>query len=374
MIEYNDIKISHNDKRTSYGSPYFNTFIFIILFSSLGPIFDGVRYVKYLVPVVAVLFYIRVGSMRIVIDNITKPFLILMLFAIPFIWRSNAYGLYDMYFMFSYLLVYLLFKVPRYNVRKLGMLVACLYLLDYSNKMFSGFEFSFIESKSSIESHQFGFVFGLFCVFFITKKDWLFSIIFLIFSILSLKRIVLFAVAVVFVVSFLPDKIKKIVFDRYMLISLVLSFVFVAYFITTEMFDEIVIQYYGVNADYLTMGRTILYRGLFDGLFSDILNILVGAGPGASYEVASFSLYIVEKENIHSDILKLLYENGFLCLVVFLYVLFKPKVHSVVLINLYVTILFMTDNVISYTFVMFFYFLICYQLLYVESDKIGEVN
>ncbi len=219
---------------------------------------------------------------------------------------------------------------------------------------------SFLESKtSSAETNQHPFIFGLFILFFIYKKNYTWFFINLFMLLLSFKRIVFLATLVtipivLFNKSFLNQKYKV-----FLTIAINIIFLFFSYGLATGLFDSLIQEYTGISAGYFTQGRTSLWGTIINYISTNKINLYItGGGLGYINEIMK-----VQGRNdlIHNDVLKIIIENGIFIFIAFFYSMYKYSKY--VFLTIYLNILFFTDNTFVYALVLFFYFLLNHELI-----------
>ncbi len=329
----------------------------LILFSGLDAAFELLRYVKYLIiPLVIFLFVVT----KIEIKEVHKAFYVFLLTSFLSLFFSNLDGIKDFIFILCYALPFLFIRDIYYTVERVFLMTVVIFIIGVLVSGIGSFNFSLIDSTSSFESHSFAFVFGLFSVYFLISKKWRWFLISLIFSILVLKRISLVAVLLCTLVTLIPRGFLYKILNWKVMLLFNSVVIYICYYITTDSFNDITIDYLGVSSSYLTMGRSVLYGEIFNYTNWDLLSFIFGKGFGSTYSLLSVVAW-EDKVHLHNDILKIMYENGVLTLIIFLYFLYKVPLKNRVFV-LYINIIFFTDNTFTYTFVMFFFMFLTLKL------------
>lgn len=341
---------------------YFISFVilFLLFLSLLDPYLSGLRYTKYFAPVICLCVLILNGG-KIYVNRTTAPFLFLSFSTFLMLPFGNSYGVYDFYFYTSALFPFLVGCSPRLSPRLFFILLAFLFfLVSVPELISSGFEYSILDSRSTLESGSFAFAFGLFTVFFLVKKDWKFFLFSLLVSILVLKRISLIAIAFIFLMIYLTP---IFVLRRIAMLGALanIGYVFFAFYITTDSFDALTREYLGITSSFFTMGRTVLYDSIFSSN-AGLIEFFLGRGPGESYIIAAESIFSdSNKVNLHSDVLKLYYELGVLVFLIFFIMCYRFRGLGIYLL-IYINFAFFTDNVSTYSVVMYVYYYLSFQL------------
>jgi hypothetical protein len=334
----------------------------LILISGLGDIVHVLTYSKYFIFLLIMVLLIR---NNVVWDGRSAPFLLLLASGMLHFWAVTFNGLKDMFFIASYVIPFLVFQRQYINGKLIFLGVLLVYVITVVFSWKGGFEFSLLDSKSTLESHSFAFVFGLFCVYFLLTKQKLYLLLAVIMSILVLKRISLIAIFLIFLISILPRGLKDKILSRWVLISANFAYLFFCVYISSPEFDNFSQTYFDVSSSYLTMGRSVLYDEVFSSIGSSFFSWIFGNGFGSAYEVLNFVSW-VEKLHLHNDVLRIFYEFGVIVFVLF-FVYFYSGSHSVRLLGLYLNVVMLTDNIIVYTFVMFVF-------LYLSRELISNEN
>ncbi|WP_257293962.1 hypothetical protein [Endozoicomonas sp. YOMI1] len=214
-------------------------------------------------------------------------------------------------------------------------------------------------STSFFEDDNYSFVFPIFALYFFYSGNKRNAILALALSVLTLKRIALVGFFIGFFYMLMPANIKnKRVVVVFFALTFNLIYLYASYFITTDYFNELSLYYTNTPAAHFTMGRSAIYSALFDG--RSFFDHIFGSGLGKTYYIAADIYNTSIKYNLHSVILKLYYEIGILSLLTFVFFLYKNASKSAIPFVIYFNVLLFTDNVITYFFVMFFYFLVLY--------------
>lgn len=329
---------------------------FIIAISSLDNLIPGVRYLKYCVPFICLVYWLSNKSLYVYIPAATKPFLALFLLSIPTLPFANTYGLEDLFFYLTALSPFLFVGNLKLNPKIAFYILCIIYTANIMPKVISsGFYYSFMDSSSAFEHHTYAFVFGVFAAYFISTKNSRMLLICLIFCALSLKRVSILALMIVYALSILPKGYLKYLLKPWRMVIINLLSIFVTYFVTTSIFNDLCIEYFDRSASFITMGRNVLYGSMFGEFFLQPHTFLIGVGLGETYTLASESIEFSTKVNIHNDITKIFVESGILIFILFFYYLYKVNSNQLLMV-VYLNIVFFTDNVTTYVLVMYVFF------------------
>ena len=212
--------------------------------------------------------------------------------------------------------------------------------------------------KSILEAHEVTFVFGLLFLYYLftgydkNKKK---VILCLIFSILGFKRIMMVAILIVFVLFYATKKTR--LFTKKLALISTIGLIIFSYF-WLYLVKENAMQSISENESINFMGRLSLYK-LISKEFT--LNLsFVGRGLGYIAVWGEKNLYITNGIALHSGILQMYNENGFIAF--FSYLIYKvyfiakiirdgenEKNYIIyILIMIYTIICWSTDNVATY--------------------------
>jgi hypothetical protein len=365
--------------RTRQSAAYAYLLAFFIL-SFLGEyVAESLRYMKYLVPFIALCAAIdapRSGPGFEVQNAVFRPLLgvlagglMVCLFLAAVQQSVTMRFVSEAYFLLGPLVAQALvfsFAAPERTdgyVRALFVGVLTAYLLERHNEILeilgspSTILLKFITSDASSESGT-SFAFGLFCLYFaFARRTWL-AVASLAFVVLSYKRIAIagtFAIAAAFYIQrALGLEITR--WRRWIPLAMVLVNVLIlllTYKLSEGTFDDAIEDYTGISSNWATQGRLGVYEMAIreGGGFS-----LLGRGLGSVTNL--LATLGVEVGNAHSDILKYVLELGPIISSVLLWKFYELSSRTVemFLLTVYVNVLFVTDNVSIYFDFMFIFY------------------
>ena len=224
----------------------------------------------------------------------------------------------------------------------------------------------YLAKDNYFEIHDIVLSLGYFIVFYIfayrlfNKKDksWnnLFLVIFLVISLLGIKRIAVLGVIIAFVFYLLFNRLgnkrKQIcIFAGWF--GLIVCLAFVGVIRSGNWFFD-VIEKIGIN----TAGRVRYFKAVLD--LTEFSPFYFGLGRGAVNRILTSELSYLGVAGVHSDIIKLYVENGFVlfCFWLWYYLIFIPhyyskrfNIQSMVIyfaIAIYMFVLYLTDNTDTY--------------------------
>ncbi|WP_420591963.1 O-antigen ligase family protein [Bacterioplanoides sp.] len=330
--------------------------VFILfIFSYLEQFISGARYIKYLVPVFVLFFYVldvvRTRELYFVRSRPAYPFVFLVFYGL---FLSIFYGesdLRDLYFLLTaFAPLLFLGTVPLLYIDIAAKVLAVLYLIEFS--MFGSVgEISFIDSKSSYEG-TISFLFGFFVLWYSVRRKWIFSLLFFVLLLLSLKRIALIGVVLGggYLLMFRAGRDLRYI-EKVIYIIPIFALVFSLAF-SLGLISYVLEDYFGVSIGYLTMGRSFISAYVYEAIAGNGM-VWFGYGPGVVYEYVSEATDAITI-NLHNDYLKIFLEYGVFGFLVF-FALFARAVQGVgVVFYIYLSCLFLTDNCLIYPQVLFF--------------------
>ena len=360
----------------------------ILLFLSctsiaLTPLSENIRYTKYLLILPALIFLIfsnkrdKNNYLNTALNKYLIAYVLLYTLMVFFSFIVLTFN-YDYYFRFfaeslfllnPILLVYLFFKLNYFS--KLDIILKYYFWAFITSYVIAfGPEIidilihptiliqAIISSTIATESIL-AFIFGLFTLYFILRKDKFYSIISLVFTIISFKRIALLALLFSLLINFILNRSKnikkKIKYLKYTGIASNFLLVLFIYLFSTGFFDLIISKWIGESANQFSLGRKLVYESVISNLKP---NLFFGAG------LAKTSLFlensITTKINLlHSDLLKIFLEFGWVVFTIWIIVQFNlnTKYKDLLILFIYLNIVFLTDNVLIYFNVAFIFYL-----------------
>ncbi len=328
--------------------------------------FKGIRYAKYLIlPVVLYILLIFSLVKKSLVIRV-KPFLLPFYFLVLYSFFSltinfQLRGVYEIFFIITsvlpFSLVKLSFKIKVFDYIDISLII--LFLIRVLTKMLLSKEFvviNFIKSKSSFET-VYCYIFAMFSIVYFLNKRIFFFLVNLIVMLLAFKRISLVAMLIITILILLPRKIRKFFLSPFLLTFMNLLIFFLIILFARGTFGLLIEDIFGVSANVLSMGRENIYKTVITHIGNDLnlLKIFLGNGFGyATFIAIEHTGYL-----LHSDILKIFLENGLVFSLFFFFIFYKVLENDLNrIIALYFNLILITENVIIYSHVLFFYFLI----------------
>lgn len=228
--------------------------------------------------------------------------------------------------------------------------VVCLLVSQWDN--LSDFNLStdsIINSDIGTEANILPFILPLFAIRNLERKEYKMFIVNVIMTVIAGKRISFLGLVIACLAYLFLQMGKNKKYDLILKLSIVI--VVVLYLSITQMlvlgvFDDYIFQKTGLSANAFTMGRLNRYSLIVN---DQNVNYLFGIGIGNTcsyYELESFN-------RIHNDIYKLFVENGVLLFILYWWIVLRKTSGKSLIYLVYLTVLFMTDNVLVYAPFMF---------------------
>ena len=308
--------------------------VVLIAISILGPPLLGmaeIRYAVYVIPYLVFLVWLAKGQVSFCLNRQVAPFLFLLFLMCLTAYDADYNWLKKAYFVIVYSIIFFLFDMTRatINIRAFNLLFIAAFgiseLLAESGQ--SGdvfFESSFSFSESRLES-TYAFPLGLFAIFFLVQKQYIWFLLNVLLAIFAFKRIVIGAIVMVLVASLIPGRSKKFIVNPYVITSVAVLIITVLIDLASGKYDALVSNHFGVSANQLLMGRQVIWAEALDAAnYSFETFVIYGFGHG---EVTSIlqTLHSGRDILLHSDLLLVLLEHGFISFAVFVFLLNNQK-------------------------------------------------
>lgn len=348
-------------------------FVVCICVSTLDGLVYEFKYIKYIIAPVAICFWLAGGGFarnNLNLSPLVFSFILIMTWGgITLLWNYHELGFKDAVFISSYTIPILLFYTKGININTIFYVFICFFILSLPTKEMGSFSIS--DSTTFYESAD-SFVFGTFLLYFFMKRRYVMSFISFVLLLVTLKRIALLGVIICIACLLLPKKIQKYILSTPSLIAINILAVTMIILIGSGSLDEAFHILTGKGSSEFTLGRVFHYQGVIEDIFANPDMLLFGNGIGSAYSKAMYYYSgDIEYANLHSDTLKILYEYGLIVFTLFFFLLSKCKTIEGRTIILYVSLLFITDNVFVYVGVMFFVILI---LLVAETNSKNYIS
>lgn len=349
---------------------------FGVITSAISAIFinSTIRYIKYLIPVMLLVTIPKNKRITLQLSELLNPFYLLIVYALVNSFQINVYGVKDIYFILSGLLFFILYRREWVNLEFVNIILILSYLiLNNQNFNFAFNNFSLRYSTSFvIMEDNFSSIIGLFSIVTLIKKKWYLFFLNVLFMLIDMKRIVILSLIVVMLVMLFPKNIKRIVLNPKFMVLMNVFIIILLFGFSLGSLDDFVFSTFGMSPQWLSMGRNNLYKGVVTETMNNFYKtIIFGNGIGSAYQ-ASIN-YLGYYTNLHSDILKIFFENGLIVFILFFYALHKTNNVFIKYFALYFNLNLSVDNLIIFSDFLFFYLLVIFQLK-VESETELNIN
>lgn len=319
--------------------------------------FPPFRYLAYSVPVLVLLACMADG--RASIGDEVKPFLVIIAAGVMLGPLTKGEGWKDLFFIFAGVSVALLGRVPRISLWSMfgWLMVSFVYLYGVWGDFRGGFHYNFLNSESTFEGN-FSFVFALLVPFAVHQRKYLLAFLCLAMAVLTLKRIAILAAVVSSIMVLIGPKRGKLLLNPATMVGLNAFVLLADMAYTTGMLDYFIQQLTGQSSNQLGMGRQSMHKYVVDGLLNEPWWAFLGHGLGSVYSIAEQGFGVYEKVNLHSDLLKLCYEIGYICTAAVFWLMYAPRSYMIRVAFFFQNMLFFTDNTLIYFFLTYFIFLL----------------
>lgn len=316
------------------------------------PIF---RYLAFSIPFLVLLTVL--GDRKVRFDDELHPFALLLVWGAALGALANVSGWKDLFFIFSGVSIALLAKVPTVSSTRalmLTFLCMCIYYPLFGKNLQGGISFDVATSDSSFESN-FSFLLGLIAVVALLEKRMLVFVLAALLTLVTLKRIAVLGVLVVLIAYMLEKRRPGLFVNPFTMVLVNTLFLGISLGYGLGYFDYVIYQVTGESANQLGMGR----RGALELpakliMANPLQSFFTGTGPGGVYDLMNPRGGSGRVGNLHSDLIKLVYEYGFLFTMIFVMLGYRAKTMARRLVFLYFNVLLLTDNVLIYYFFLFF--------------------
>jgi len=337
---------------------------------------DAIRYFKYLLPFAFLGIYLLQRRMwRVCIPSPLTQVLLLYtfwsFFSLLYIDGSIVAGAKDLSFVAIYILPFFILPMKKVDIGFIFKLYTIVFIGSMLGRNFNSFS---ITNSTAVFENASSFAFGAFSLVFLLEKRFKMFLFALFMMFLTLKRISLVALFFTSVIWIMPHIIRRILLSKWFIFSFAMSFFALLYALGIGLLDELIIEMTGANVNAFTLGRFTLYMGVIEAIQANPYSLLWGNGVGSTYILAAKSMGDGSFVNLHSDLLKLMYENGIIFFSIFFIYGAKLKSEKSKLIFLYLSIVFISDNILIYVSVMFFILLLIEYLESQHNYKIKAEN
>ncbi|MFT3857424.1 MAG: O-antigen ligase family protein [Aquabacterium sp.] len=320
--------------------------------------FPPFRYLSYGVPFFVLLAVIIDGGG--VIKDELWPFMIVLGIGLMFGPVTKTEGWKDMLFMVAGISVAFMKQLPKVRMWLIfwAWTVAFVFLYGVLAGRFSqGFHFSLSSSDSSFEGN-FGFMFPMLVPFALWHRKYLLAFLSAVLAVLTLKRIALLAMLASAFFVLLGERRGRWLLNIPVMLALNVVVLVLDFMYVLGQFDTLIFKYTGQSANQLGMGRKVLHQFVVEDLMNQPWQSLIGRGLGSVYLLAEQGFGMFTRMNLHSDLLKLCYEIGYIGTIAVLCSMYSSKHYMTRVGFLFLNVLFFTDNTLIYYFFLFFFMLL----------------
>lgn len=342
-----------------------NNFLFfivvlVLIATDLGIFYSPLRLLKY-IPILVFLFFLIKNQLVIkkTYFGLIMPFIIVIGYNLIRIPLGVPMKWVELVFIFSSISLFLVSYDIKLNLKLLNIICCIVFIVLIGLDINVDFSLqAFLKSETSTgETNMLPFLFGLFFLYFLISKNYIFILINLIFIILSFKRIVFVGILSCTLLYLLPLRLKKLLINRVNLIVFNLLLVVFFFILSNGSFDEIVFQITGISIGYFTQGRSTFFTLVYPNLIAMIEYVVfIGIGQGNLLEILYENLGV--RFLFHNDVFKLFVENGILVFILFFHFLFKNKTINQLVVCVFFNLLMITDNVLIYAPVLLLFLII----------------
>ena len=356
---------------------YTVVFILILISNDLGDFFEPLKYFKYS-GVILFLFNFNlsfgiISRSSFKLNSPLFPFLILIVINVLRMDSYNYFSLLDSLIYFLSILPFITSKKvqPNYKFIILSLILIFIIKFGTSFKLDLSLESFLLSETSSAETNTLPFLFGLFSIFFLIEKKYVFFLISIIMVFFSFKRIVFLSVVISLLFYTLNIHQKKNI--RLFLLLANFAWIAISFFIASDIFWDFSIEYTGLPPGQFTQGRSTRYAAVIELFeYNFIWNIIFGLGPGQVRTILE-GFHFGDALQLHNDVLKVFLDYGFLIFFFFLLFFYSNKIKIIFVFSLFLNLILLTDNVLIYSPVLILYFSFIYKFIdsYEKSRYLG---
>ena len=319
------------------------------------------RYFYLLTPFLVIIALLADGKGRM--PEEIRMYVVFLLGGLLFSPLSGKEGMRDLFLAFAGISVGLLSSVPRVKLRTivLASFIGTMAFFAMFGQLKTAIKtFSFVNSQSALESAT-AFYMGAFAVFALYRRQWLLYAFCLFGTVIFLKRIALLGALAAGVVYLMGEKRTRWLLHPVTMIIVNLVIVMVTMAYALGYFDYYIQHYTNYSANALGQGRQTFLRVPSREVVEHWYRFLfIGKGAGSVYDLTHLTMIMdgSGKINLHSDLMKIVYEYGFLWFMVVIGVMYSVKGFRAKLIAVFINVLFVTDNSLIY-YLLIFYIVMC---------------
>lgn len=314
--------------------------------------FFPMRYLAYGAGYVALVLLL--ANRTFVLHGLARPFVFLVIAGCVLSPAGTVDGAKDIFLIVAGLSISLVLTKVDVNEKTLLWMLFIGLALQTPFRDLRTWQFNPINSSATLEGGA-SFLFGLLAVQAAVNRRWLRYGICLVGVILTLKRIALLGVLAATVFALLPRRWAMATLRPRVMVPANIALLFATWLYANGSLDKFAVDLFGLAPNHLGMGRQFLYRPIAESIASEPMRfLLIGAGPGRVYSALNPLVFGVPKLNLHSDLLKVLYEFGLGVFCIFISLLYSTKTLGERCLAAFANVLFITDNTLIYQYFIFF--------------------
>ncbi|MBT9608972.1 MAG: hypothetical protein IV110_02890 [Aquabacterium sp.] len=318
----------------------------------------GLRYLSFTIPFLTLVCCL--GDRMVHMNSMSKAFLWYAAFGLALWPLDNAEGKKDLVLATSGVSIALLGRMPQvklwtiFNWYMAGFLIYFGLGGAFSPSVLKYVRVDILNSYSTFESN-YAFVFCLLLPFAAHQRRWGLFLLTLVMSVLTLKRIALLGGLLCTGMVFMRREHVKFLLSPPLMVLANVLLLWLTMFYSTGHLEHFIHDLTGLSGNALGQGRESLQRLPSLAIINDPeLFLLWGKGAGRAYDIAAASAGMFNKVSLHSDPLKIAYEYGMFAFCVFFWLLYQTDNHLERIGMAYLNMLLITDNVLTYYFILFF--------------------
>lgn len=331
-------------------------YLWYCMFAIWGGIaFAQLKIFYYLIPALGVIVALAVR--RFSLPEVTWPYLVLMAVGVATAPLANLEGWQDLYLMLIGIMPFVLglrHPVSWWRVFAFALIGTAITLaIGRGADLGNNVRIDFVNSESSFES-PFCFVFGVLAVWGAVTRRWKETLLAVVMTVLTLKRIALIGVLLTLLLVMMPRRLTDLLLRPLPMILFNAATVWVAMMYTRGEFDALIHQVLGQSANQAGMGRQAFYGYVVQALHDNPLRYaFIGGGAGSAYDVMKGGYDWLAKTNLHADVMKILLEYGAVAFAAFFWMVYRIRSLSTRLFWFYANVTLLTDNTLIYPFFIF---------------------
>lgn len=318
-----------------------------------GVAFAPLKVGYYMIPALGLIVCLAVR--RFALPEVTWPYLVLMAVGLATAPLANLAGWQDLYLMLIGIMPFVLgirHPVSWWRVFVFSLLGTAI-TLAIGRSSWGEVRIDFANSESTFES-PFCFVFGVLAVWGAVTRRWKETLLAVVMTVFTLKRIALIGVVLTLALVMMPRRLSDLLLRPLPMILLNAAAVWLAVMYTRGEFDLLIHEYTGQSGNQAGMGRQALYGFVARELTEHLGRYaLLGGGAGWAYDVMKGGYLWLDKVNLHADVMKILIEYGGLAFVAFFWMVYRIRSLPVRFFWFYANVTLLTDNTLIYPFFIF---------------------